>query len=144
MSNNIYIASDHAGFFLKNEILKTLNEILIDMGTDSAESVDYPDFSSKLVDKILTQNNSKGILICGSGIGMSIAANRNRNIRAGIAFNSEVAKLMRKHNDANVLVLPGRFINVHEALKCIDNFLYSDFEFGRHEKRIKKIDTLLK
>jgi ribose 5-phosphate isomerase B len=144
MSNNIYIASDHAGFFLKNEILKTLNEILIDMGTDSAESVDYPDFSSKLVDKILTQNNSKGILICGSGIGMSIAANRNRNIRAGIAFNSEVAKLMRKHNDANILVLPGRFINVHEALKCIDNFLYSDFEFGRHEKRIKKIDTLLK
>ena len=144
MSNNIYIASDHAGFFLKNEILKTLNEILIDMGTNSAESVDYPDFSSKLVDKILTQNNSKGILICGSGIGMSIAANRNRNIRAGIAFNSEVAKLMRKHNDANILVLPGRFINVHEALKCIDNFLYSDFEFGRHEKRIKKIDTLLK
>ena len=142
MSNNIYIASDHAGFFLKNEILKTLNEILIDMGTDSAESVDYPDFSSKLVDKILTQNNSKGILICGSGIGMSIAANRNRNIRAGIAFNPEVAKLMRKHNDANILVLPGRFINVHEALKCIDNFLYSDFEFGRHEKRIKKIDKL--
>jgi len=142
MSNNIYIASDHAGFFLKNEILKTLNEILIDMGTDSAESVDYPDFSSKLVDKILTQNNSKGILICGSGVGMSIAANRNRNIRAGIAFNPEVAKLMRKHNDANILVLPGRFINVHEALKCIDNFLHSDFEFGRHEKRIKKIDKL--
>ena len=142
MTNNIYISSDHAGFFLKNEILKSSNEILIDIGTYSTESVDYPDFCSKLVNKILNESNSRGVLICGSGIGMSIAANRNKNIRAGLAFNSEIAKLMRKHNDANILVLPGRFIDIHEALKCVDNFLNNDFDFGRHEKRIKKIDKL--
>ena len=142
MTNNIYISSDHAGFLLKKEILKSSNETLIDIGTYSTESVDYPDFCSKLVNKILNESNSRGILICGSGVGMSIAANRNKNIRAGIAFNSEIAKLMRKHNDANILVLPGRFIDIHEALKCVDNFLNNDFDFGRHEKRIKKINKL--
>ena len=139
MINNIYIASDHAGFSLKEEILKSNTSNLIDLGSNDSQSVDYPDFAFKLVDCMLKNDDSKGILICGSGIGMSIAANRNPNIRAGLAFNAEIAKLMRQHNNANVLVLPGRFINIHEALKCVDNFLSIDFEFGRHKKRIKKL-----
>ena len=142
MKNNIYIASDHAGFDLKEEILKLHNINFIDIGTNSSHSVDYPDFASKLVQSMLIDENSKGILICGSGIGMTIAANRNKNIRAGLAFNSEIAKLMRQHNDANILVLPGRFIDIQEALKCVDNFLSNNFESGRHEKRIKKLSYL--
>ena len=121
MENNIYIASDHAGFDLKEDILKKIDLNFIDLGTNSSQSVDYPDFASKLVKRILGDSGSKGILICGSGIGMTIAANRNPNIRAGLAFNSEIAKLMRQHNDANILVLPGRFIDIQEALKCINN-----------------------
>lgn len=139
MINDIYIASDHAGFSLKEEILKSNTSNLIDLGTNGSQSVDYPDFAFKLVDNMLKNEDSKGILICGSGIGMSIAANRNPNIRAGLAFNAEIAKLMRQHNNANVLVLPGRFINIHEALKCVDNFLSIDFESGRHKERIRKL-----
>lgn len=142
MNNNIYIASDHAGFALKEEILRLTSLNFIDLGTNSADSVDYPDFASKLVQSMLSEVNSKGILICGTGIGMTIAANRNKNIRAGLAFNSEIAKLMRQHNDANILVLPGRFIDVQEALKCVDNFLSNNFELGRHEKRINKLDDI--
>lgn len=139
MINDIYIASDHAGFSLKEEILKSNTSNFIDLGTNGSQSVDYPDFAFKLVDNMLKNEDSKGILICGSGIGMSIAANRNPNIRAGLAFNAEIAKLMRQHNNANVLVLPGRFINIHEALKCVDNFLSIDFESGRHKERIRKL-----
>ena len=142
MQNNIYIASDHAGFPLKAEILKLVNLSLVDLGTSSSQSVDYPDIAYRLVDRMLVEDDSRGILICGSGIGMAIAANRNPKIRAGLAFNSEIAKLMRQHNDANILVLPGRFIDVHEALKCVDNFLSSTFEYGRHEERIKKLGKI--
>ena len=142
MKNNIYIASDHAGFVLKEELLKQIKLNLVNLGTNSSQSVDYPDFASKLVDRVVSDDGSKGILICGSGIGMTIAANRNRNIRAGLAFNSEIAKLMRKHNDANVLVLPGRFIDVQEALKCVDIFLSNNFESGRHNERIKKLGKI--
>ena len=117
MNETIFIASDHAGFDLKKQILNTVKADLIDLGANTEESVDYPDYAKKLVSKIRTTENSKGILICGSGIGMSIAANRDKNIRAGLAFKSEIAKLMREHNDANVLVLPGRFINIQNALK---------------------------
>ena len=142
MQNNIYIASDHAGFSLKEEILKLVNLSLVDLGTSSSQSVDYPDIAFRLVDRMLVEDDSRGILICGSGIGMAIAANRNPKIRAGLAFNSEIAKLMRQHNDANILVLPGRFIDIHEALKCVDNFLSSAFEYGRHEERIKKLGKI--
>ena len=83
---------------------------------------------------------SKGILICGTGNGMAITANRHNHIRAGLAFNEEVTKLIRQHNDANILVLPGRFIDVHEALKCVDIFLSTEFEEGRHKKRIDMIN----
>ena len=139
MNEKIFIASDHAGFDLKKQILNTVKENLIDLGANTEESVDYPDYAKKLVSKIRTTENSKGILICGSGIGMSIAANRDRNIRAGIAFEPEIAKLMREHNDANVLVLPGKFMNIQNVLKCIDNFLTTNFAGGRHQNRVKKL-----
>ena len=139
MNEKIFIASDHAGFDLKKQILNTVKENLIDLGADTEESVDYPDYAKKLVSKIRTTENSKGILICGSGIGMSIAANRDRNIRAGLAFEPEIAKLMREHNDANVLVLPAKFMNVQDVLKCIENFLTTNFAGGRHQNRVKKL-----
>ena len=139
MNEKIFIASDHAGFDLKKQILNTVKENLIDLGANTEESVDYPDYAKKLVSKIRTTENSKGILICGSGIGMSIAANRDRNIRAGIAFEPEIAKLMREHNDANVLVLPGKFMNIQNVLKCINNFLTTNFAGGRHQNRVKKL-----
>ena len=112
MNEIIFIASDHAGFDLKKQILNTVKENLIDLGANTEESVDYPDYAKKLVSKIRTTENSKGSLICGSGICMSIAANRDRNIRAGIAFEPVIAKLMREHNNANVLILPGRFMKI--------------------------------
>ena len=140
MLRNIYIASDHAGFALKAEILKKFEGMIIDLGPESDESVDYPDFAYSLVEKINSNKSSFGILICGSGIGMSIAANRDLNIRAGLAFKAEIAVLMRKHNNANVLVLPGRFINVHEAINCVDNFLRTEFESGRHKQRVDKLN----
>ena len=139
MNEKIFIASDHAGFDLKKQILHKVKENLIDLGANTEESVDYPDYAKKLVSKIRTTENSKGILICGSGIGMSIAANRDRNIRAGIAFEPEIAKLMREHNDANVLVLPGKFMNIQDVLKCIENFLTTNFAGGRHQNRVKKL-----
>ena len=139
MNEMIFIASDHAGFDLKKQILNTIKEKLIDLGTYSEESVDYPDYAKKLVSKINSNENSKGILICGSGIGMSIEANRDRNIRAGLAFEPEIAKLMREHNDANVLVLPAKFMNVQDVLKCIENFLTTNFAGGRHQNRVKKL-----
>ena len=139
MNEIIFIASDHAGFDLKKKILNTVKANLIDLGANTEESVDYPDYAKKLVSKIRTTENSKGILICGSGVGMSIAANRDRNIRAGIAFEPEIAKLMREHNDANVLVLPGKFMNIQDVLKCIENFLTTNFAGGRHQNRVKKL-----
>ena len=144
MKKKIYIASDHAGFNLKEEILKKSNENYIDLGTNNSDSVDYPEYAHKIVEKIKSHKNSLGILICGSGIGMAIAANRDEFIRAGLAFNPEIAKLMRMHNNANILVLPGRFIDVQEALKCVDNFIGTDFEGGRHQSRINKLNKKIK
>ena len=140
MNKKILIACDHAGYNLKQDLIKNMPNIAFDdIGTDKKDSVDYPDFANKLASKVDSGDYLQGILICGSGVGMSIAANRYKNVRAGLAFNSEIAKLMRKHNDANVLVLPGRFMDVHEAVKCINNFITNNFEGGRHIKRLKKI-----
>ena len=138
MMKKIFIASDHAGFEIKNGLVEHFSQLLEDLGTNSNDRVDYPDFAHSLVNNINNNPNSKGILICGTGVGMSIVANRNPIIRAGLAFYSEIAKIIRQHNDANILVLPGRFIDVQEAIKCVDNFLETDFESGRHKKRIEK------
>ena len=139
MNETIFIASDHAGFDLKKQITNSMKASFVDLGADSEDSVDYPDYAKMLVSKINSTKNSKGILICGSGIGMSIAANRDKNIRAGLAFEPEIAKLMREHNNANVLILPGRFMKIQDVLKCIENFLTTSFEGGRHQNRINKL-----
>tara|TARA_B100000700_G_C14811714_1_gene745505 strand:+ start:355 stop:777 length:423 start_codon:yes stop_codon:yes gene_type:complete len=139
MKSKVYIASDHAGYQLKEEILKANKHLIEDLGTDSKESVDYPDFALSLIENMKNDEDSKGILICGTGNGMAITANRHKNIRAGLVFNAEITKLIRRHNDANVLVLPGRFIDIQEALKCVDIFLTTKFEQGRHKRRIQKI-----
>ena len=137
----IFISSDHAGYNLKKNIIKKFSkkQKIVDLGPSSNNSVDYPAFAHKLSKKVATNKGSFGILICGSGIGMSIAANRDKNIRAGLAFKSEIAKLMREHNDANVLILPGRFMNIHDAIKCVRNFLTTNFEGKRHQNRVNKL-----
>ena len=137
-NKNIYIASDHAGFDLKTKLLENFPKFY-DLGTNTQESVDYPDFAHKLTKEVLKNNKNIGILICGTGVGMSISANRKKGIRAGLASDSKIATLIRKHNDANVLVLPGRFINISEAKKSVQAFLSTKFESGRHKRRIKKL-----
>ena len=141
MVDALLIASDHAGYRLKKSIISLMgSDLFDDMGTNSDKSVDYPDFASKVVNQIKDDLNRKGILICGSGVGMSISANRHNGIRAGLCFNSEMARLARLHNDANILVLPGRFMDVNTAKLCIDKFLNTNFEGERHKRRIEKID----
>ena len=140
MNNKIFIASDHAGFDLKQKLIEEMpNDTFEDLGTSSKERVDYTDYANKLADRLGKDNNRKGVLICGTGVGMSMAANKFNNIRAGLVYNSEVAKLIREHNDANILVLPGKYMDVKEAVKCLDNFILSSFEGGRHNRRLKKM-----
>ena len=140
MDNKIFIASDHAGLDLKQKLIEEMpNDTFEDLGTNSKESVDYTDYANKLADKLSKNNNRKGVLICGTGVGMSMAANKFNNIRAGLVYNSEVAKLIREHNDANILVLPGKYMDVKEAVKSVDNFISSSFEGGRHNRRLKKM-----
>ena len=138
MNKKIFIASDHAGYDMKTKLNNHFST-LIDLGTNSVVSVDYPDFAHKLTKEVLSNQGSLGILICGTGVGMSIAANRSRGIRAGLASNSHIARLIRQHNDANVLVIPGRFMEVEEAINCVQIFIETQFEEGRHKQRIEKI-----
>jgi ribose 5-phosphate isomerase B len=140
MSKKILIASDHAGFDLKEKLIQEMpNDVFEDLGTNSNKSVDYTDYANEVAGRINTDNNKKGVLICGTGVGMALAANKFKNIRAGLAFNYVVAKLIREHNDANILVLPGKYMDIHEAKKCVDIFLSSKFEGGRHLRRLNKI-----
>ena len=139
MNELIFIASDHAGFDLKKQILSSIKVNLIDLGADSKNSVDYPDYAKKLVSKINSNKNSKGILICGSGVGMSIAANRHGGIRAALCSDKTDVELARKHNDANILVLAGSLISVYQARQCVKMFFSTKFEGGRHRRRVNKL-----
>ena len=138
MNKKIFIASDHAGYEMKTALNDHFPSF-IDLGTNSFDSVDYPDFAHKLTNEILKNEGSFGILICGTGVGMSIAANRSEGIRAGLVSSVEVTRLIRQHNDANVLVIPGRFMEVEEARNCVQTFIETQFEAGRHKQRIEKI-----
>lgn len=133
-----FIASDHRGFWLKDYLKRKYP--LIDLGTFSdVKKVDYPDYAKKLC-SLVKKENSKGILICGTGIGMSIAANRNKGIRAALCHDVKDAEMARKHNDANVLVLAGDFIKGHQAEKIIETFFKTKFSGEpRHKNRIKKM-----
>ena len=135
------IAADHGGFEMKELIKKHFDKVnWLDLGTDSEASVDYPDFAKKMAHAILNNKADLGILICGTGIGISIAANRYHGIRAALVYNSEVAKLAKQHNNANVLVFGGRTMAVDEVINSIDTFLHSEYEGGRHQRRIDKIE----
>ena len=138
----IFISSDHAGFYLKEIIKKFLSKKKIkfyDLGPYNNNKVDYPDFAHKVAKKVKIKKNHVGILVCGSGMGMNIAANRHRNIRAAQCYNVKSTKLSRLHNDANIITLGSRLLTKKNAINFVNIFLNTKFEGGRHIKRIKKI-----
>ncbi|MCD6130363.1 MAG: ribose 5-phosphate isomerase B [Deltaproteobacteria bacterium] len=140
----IVIGSDHAGFKMKNEIvdyLKRKNIEVIDVGAYSEESVDYPDIAQRVVKEVLGLN-CLGILVCGTGIGMSITANKFKGIRCALCYNEYAAEYARRHNDANIIALGGRTMDIIEVKKMLDIFIKTPFEAGRHERRLNKIKEL--
>ena len=139
----ILIASDHAGYALKLEVERVLRDRgfeVEDLGPNSADSVDYADFAHPLADRVGSGEVEQGILMCGTGLGMSYAANRHPGVRAAVSWAPEIAALARQHNNANVLVLPARFVSKDEAEKIVDSWLAAKFEGGRHARRVEKIE----
>jgi len=138
----IFISSDHAGFNLKEQIKKKFSKKFLfqDLGTDdSKRSVNYPDYAHKLSKKVSNNSKNIGILVCGSGMGMSMAANKHKKIRAAVCYSVKNAKLSRLHNNANIITLGSRLTKKNIAFKCIEVFVNTKFEGGRHKKRVKKI-----
>jgi ribose 5-phosphate isomerase B len=143
MAERIPIASDHAGFEMKEHLRATLEKMgyeVEDIGTHSAASTDYPDYAHPLAAKVETGEAKRGVLLCGTGLGMSYAANRHHGVRAAVVWSPEIATFARSHNDANVLVLPARFVSEADADAILKNFLETPFEGGRHQKRVDKIE----
>jgi ribose 5-phosphate isomerase B len=138
----VLLASDHAGFKLKDKIKRFLikkGNTVLDLGTKNTNSVDYPDYAHLLSKKMKNNKSQFGILICGTGIGMDMAANKHKNIRAALCYNTKSTKLSRQHNNANVMTIGARLIKEKTALMCVSTFLKTEFVGGRHIKRIKKI-----
>lgn len=147
MTKRIALGADHAGFEEKEKLKKILDELGVeyeDVGTFSTDSVDYPDFAQKVGEKVESGEAEQGILVCGSGIGVAIAANKMHGIRAAQAWNEETARLARQHNNANVLTIGARVIPEEEIPKIVKAWFAADFEGGRHEKRVEKIMYLEK
>ena len=141
-SKKVVLASDHAGFSLKEEIKKFLikkRKKVLDLGTKNTNSVDYPDYAHLLSKKMQKDKNQFGILVCGSGTGMDMAANKHKNIRAALCYNKRSTRLSRQHNNANVMAIGARMIKRSTALMCVSTFIKTDFVGGRHLKRVKKI-----
>ena len=138
---NISIGNDHAGVDYKNYIIENLSENynIKNHGTDNDESVDYPDFAHQVAYDIENNISNVGILICGTGNGVAMTANKHKNVRAALCWNVQIADLAKQHNNANIICIPARFISKEEALKIVKSFIESDFEGGRHERRVKKI-----
>jgi ribose 5-phosphate isomerase B len=144
MSIKIAIGSDHAGFELKEQLityLRSHNNNVIDKGCFSLDRADYPDYGHAVANAVINNEVNFGILMCGSGNGINMSANKHKGIRAALCWNAEIASLARQHNDANILVLPARYISTEEAYKCLDDFLTAKFEGGRHQARLEKIDV---
>lgn len=143
MSNIVIpIGADHAGFSLKEKVIQHLKERgfeTLDFGCFSEESIDYPDFGHPVASMVEENVGMKGILICGSGNGINMTANKHQGVRSALCWKKEIAELARLHNDANVIALPARFITEKEAIEMIDVFLTTDFEGGRHQMRVNKI-----
>ena len=137
----IFIASDHAGYYLKNSVVTKLSKSqkIIDLGPNTNDSVDYPDYAKKLSKRVALNKGSFGILICGSGMGMAISANKTKNIRAALCYSVKNTKLSRLHNNANIITLGERLIKKNKAINLIKVFLRTKFEGGRHLRRVKKI-----
>ncbi len=138
----IFISSDHAGYGLKESIKNFLDNKKIkylDLGPYNNNTVDYPDYAHKVAKKVKINKDHRGILVCGSGMGMNIAANRHKNIRAAQCFNIKSTKLSRLHNDANIITLGSRLLSKKNAINCVNVFLTTKFEGGRHKERIRKI-----
>lgn len=143
MSERIPIAADHAGFELKQKLVGTIRELGYepqDMGAHSPEPSDYPDLAHPVAQAVSEGSAARGVLLCGSGIGMDIVANRYPGVRAALVWDPEIAELSRKHNDANVLVLPARFITDDTGVEILRRWLATGFEGGRHERRVQKIE----
>jgi len=144
MREAIPIGSDHAGFGLKQRLkqeLAALGYEPLDLGTDSEESTDYPDYAHAVASQVEQGRAARGILLCGTGLGMAYAANRHRGVRAAVAWTPEIAALARAHNDANVLVVPARFVSEEIGLQILRAWLMTPFEGGRHLRRVEKIET---
>jgi ribose 5-phosphate isomerase B len=144
MPETIVVASDHAGFPLKEKVKVRLEQrgfAVLDLGTHSLESVDYPTFAHRLAEEVASGRFRRGVALCGTGIGVSIAANRHRGVRAAVAYDGTTARLSRQHNDANVLALGSRTLDHEEALRILDVWLDTPFEGGRHARRVDEIDT---
>lgn len=144
MAEKIPIGADHAGFALKERLVTELRKLgyePVDVGTHSPESTDYPDFAHPVAHEVEAGEAKRGVLLCGTGLGMSYAANRHHGVRAAVAWTPEIAKLARAHNDANVLVLPARFVSEREGVDILKAWLDTPFEGGRHERRVQKIET---
>ena len=140
---NISIGNDHAGTSYKLELLPYLikqGHTVINHGTDDEESVDYPDTIHPVAEDVSNQKSEIGIIICGSGNGANMTANKHKSIRSALCWNSQIAALARQHNNANILSLPARFISLDEVKEIVDLFLSTEFEGGRHQRRIEKID----
>ena len=138
----IAVGADHGGYKLKQEVAKQLQEMgftVLDFGTDNSDAVDYPDIAEVVVRALLDGKAEQGVLVCGSGIGMSIAANRHDGIRAALCSDEKLAELARQHNNANILVLGGRLIELSVAKQCVEKFFLSEFQGGRHLRRVKKL-----
>lgn len=139
----IALAADHGGYQMKNLIAQNLKNQgfeIEDLGTNSEESVDYPDFAQCVVQEILSQKAELGILVCGTGIGISIAANRHKGIRAALLYDDYVAQVAREHNNANILCFGGRTMKIEDVMRRIDIFLKAKYEGGRHDRRLCKLD----
>ncbi len=138
----IPIGCDHAGFEMKQAIIKYLkdkNYTMIDKGCFSTDSIDYPDYAHPVAELVENNQNMKGILLCGSGNGINMTANKHQGIRSALCWTTEIAELARLHNNANILTLPARFISTELALQIVDTFFSTEFEGGRHQKRVEKI-----
>ncbi|MDI1243674.1 MAG: ribose 5-phosphate isomerase B [bacterium] len=145
MVKKIALGADHAGFEEKEKVKRTLDELGIeyeDMGTMTPESVDYPDYAQKVAESVSSGKYEQGLLVCGSGTGMAIAANKVKGVRAAVAWSPEIAALARQHNDANILALPARFLSEADSAAVVKAFFESDFEGGRHSRRVDKIKGL--
>ena len=143
MPEVIPIGADHAGFALKERLVSELRRLgyePLDLGTHSTESTDYPDYAHEVAARVEHHDAERGVLLCGTGLGMAYAANRHPGVRAAVAWSPEVARLAREHNDANVLVLPARFVSPEDGLEILRTWLATEFAGGRHARRIAKID----